>query len=112
MRPARSLARAVVPVLQEATPMTEPDLVNNICRDCDRPLHACFCDEPDVSDYDDDDGELCFHCGGEGEEECDDYLECTSHHRTMTHPETGQFFQFCVCGSCGGSGLAKDMTIW
>jgi hypothetical protein len=45
----------------------------------------------------------CHWCGGEGWEECHDPIQCTSHHNRW-----GQ----CICASCGGSGLAKDMTIW
>lgn len=45
----------------------------------------------------------CYFCGGEGWTECDDPIQCT-----QEHDELGQ----CPCKSCGGSGLAKDMTIW
>ncbi len=45
----------------------------------------------------------CHWCGGEGWEECHDPIQCTS-----PHNEYGE----CPCSSCGGSGLAKDMTIW
>ncbi len=54
-------------------------------------------------DYDADPTEAdCFHCGGDGWVECDDPIQCTRAHSGDLHP----------CASCGGSGLAKDMTIW
>ncbi len=62
---------------------------------------------PEPDDFDDgsDDGESgdCYWCCGEGWVECDDPIECTKF-----HDELGQ----CRCSSCGGSGLAQDMTIW
>lgn len=62
-------------------------------------------DEDDDRSYEDEsDGERdCFLCGGEGYDDCDDPIECTS-------PQTRD--GLCPCKSCGGSGLAKDMTIW
>lgn len=62
-------------------------------------------------DDDDDDGfdgfeEDCFHCGGEGYGECPNPMECTRGH------SGGSYDHGCPCASCGGSGLAKDMTIW
>jgi hypothetical protein len=62
-------------------------------------------------DYDDEDGGDCFHCGGDGWVECNDPIECTRAHRTYTGGG-GYFGQLCRCSSCGGSGAAKDMTIW
>ena len=61
----------------------------------------CCC--PAEDDYPDDDDRDCFHCGGDGWVECHDPIECTSPHNK---------FGECPCGSCHGSGLAKDMTIW
>jgi hypothetical protein len=52
---------------------------------------------------DDDDGRECSWCGGEGYDECDDPIGCLS-----PHLRDGS----CLCGACGGSGLAKDQTIW
>jgi len=58
-------------------------------------------------EYDDnDDGDhdrRCFHCHGDGWVECDDRIQCT-------HPHNR--FGECPCSSCGGSGNARDMTIW
>lgn len=56
-------------------------------------------DEP----YDGESQERCHWCGGEGWDGCDDPIQCTRSHNK---------FGECQCGSCGGSGLAKDMTIW
>lgn len=50
-----------------------------------------------------DDPMFCYWCGGEGWVQCEDPLQCT-------RPHTG--YGECPCASCGGSGLAKDMTIW
>ena len=60
-------------------------------------------------DYEDDD---CSHCGGDGEVECDDYLQCTRQHAYWTHPESGMEFQFCACSACNGTGQAKEQVIW
>lgn len=60
----------------------------------------------DLDDEDDgpyDDERDCFHCGGDGWTECDDPIQCCNQHN-----QSG----LCRCKSCGGSGLAKDMTIW
>lgn len=69
-----------------------------------------FYDSDDVDDfddeYDDDDDDNdgdCHWCGGDGFHECADPIECTS-----PHTSDG----FCQCSSCGGTGNAKDMTIW
>lgn len=62
--------------------------------------------EPLEDDEDDErfpEGRDCFHCSGDGWVECDDPIECCSLHNR---------FGECPCGSCGGSGDAKDMTIW
>ena len=45
----------------------------------------------------------CTWCQGDGDQECDDPLGCT-----RRHDEFGS----CECSACGGSGLAKDQTIW
>ena len=69
--------------------------------------YMSVCDECDGQgedeEPDDEGGGNCHWCGGEGWDECDDPLECTS-----THSASG----LCRCKSCGGSGDAKDMTIW
>ena len=70
---------------------------------------SSFADD-DFDEYEFDDE--CSWCDGEGEDECNDPIQCTRRHTTMEHPETGQVFQFCVCAACGGSGRAKDQTIW
>lgn len=66
---------------------------------------------------DDDDRNLddsgdCFWCSGEGWDECDDPIECTKEHHVVKNPDGSYAGQLCRCSSCGGSGLAKDMTIW
>jgi hypothetical protein len=45
----------------------------------------------------------CQFCCGDGWHECDDPIQCTYQHNA---------FGECRCSSCGGSGLAKDQTIW
>lgn len=45
----------------------------------------------------------CYWCGGDGWEECDDPIQCLDYHNQWGEHR---------CGSCGGSGRAKDMTIW
>lgn len=65
--------------------------------------HAQPDDVPD--EYDDpgyEDDRRCYWCGGDGWDECDDPIQCTNEHQ----------YGLCRCSSCGGSGLAKDMTIW
>jgi hypothetical protein len=59
--------------------------------------------DADADDLDDENGGECHFCGGEGYEECDDPIQCTKRHTADG---------LCPCASCGGSGLAKDMTIW
>lgn len=59
-------------------------------------------DAPWEDEHDDGGGE-CYWCGGEGWDECRDPIQCTKQ-----HSRDG----YCRCSSCGGSGLAKDQTIW
>lgn len=59
--------------------------------------------ELEVTDEDDENGGRCYWCDGDGWQECDDPIQCTDQHN-----ERGE----CPCSSCGGTGLAKDMTIW
>jgi hypothetical protein len=61
-----------------------------------------FDPEDDEWDFADHDG-YCTHCGGDGYDECDDPIQCTSAHTRG---------DLCPCGACGGSGLAKDQRIW
>jgi hypothetical protein len=67
------------------------------CAQCMRDFDADG--DEDVDDEDDE----CFHCCGEGYDECPHPMECTRRHTAAG---------LCPCGSCGGSGRAKDMTIW
>ena len=60
-------------------------------------------DDPNPEDDDPEDGGRCHWCAGDGWVECDDPIQCT-----YPHNKYGE----CPCSSCGGSGLAKDMTIW
>lgn len=62
-------------------------------------------DPPEPQDDEDPDNPSgrCYWCAGEGWDECDDPIQCTEEHDAL-----GQ----CRCSSCGGSGFAKDMTIW
>ena len=46
--------------------------------------------------------EDCSWCGGDGLEECDDPIQCMRPHIGNEHP----------CVACGGSGDAKDQTLW
>lgn len=65
----------------------------------DMPCDACM-----YQDADEDGGDgLCSRCGGDGFVECPRPLECT-----RVHTEAGQ----CACGACGGTGNARDQTIW
>lgn len=66
--------------------------------------------ETDAPEFPDDDDDFddgyerdCHWCGGDGLVECRDPIQCT-----RPHNKCGE----CPCSSCGGSGLAKDMTIW
>jgi hypothetical protein len=54
----------------------------------------------------------CTICGGEGYVECDDWIQCTSRHLTYRHPDTGESVLEERCHACGGTGAAKDQTIW
>lgn len=49
----------------------------------------------------------CSFCGGEGYEECDDFIQCCAPH----HIGNGVYREH-ECKACGGSGLAKDQVIW
>lgn len=60
-------------------------------------------DGPDWYDEHPDEPRHCHWCAGDGWVECPDPIQCTYPHNR---------FGECPCGSCGGSGLAKDMTIW
>lgn len=55
----------------------------------------------DRDDWDEDDDGDCFHCGGEG------YVDGYEDDPLWFSP--GEMER---CSSCGGSGRAKDMTIW
>lgn len=55
------------------------------------------------ADYDDETDGNCYWCGGDGWDECDDPIQCTKPHDRYGN---------CPCSSCGGSGRARDMTIW
>lgn len=61
------------------------------------------CMDDEYDEYDDESDGDCYWCGGTGWDECHDSLECTSPHNALGE---------CQCSSCGGSGRAKDMTIW
>ena len=63
------------------------------------------CDDDDELLDDEESGD-CFHCGGDGYVECPDPIECTRRHVAVGDT------LYRACGSCGGSGRAKDMTIW
>lgn len=67
-----------------------------------------YCAEDDYDDlWDGDDGDGdCTMCGGEGESECDDWMQCMG-----SHFEMGGVF-YCACIACGGSGQASDQRIW
>jgi hypothetical protein len=54
-------------------------------------------------DREDDVERDCSHCGGDAWVECPDPIQCTYPHNR---------FGECPCAACGGSGLAKDQTIW
>ncbi|HET7552177.1 MAG TPA: hypothetical protein VFK04_12875 [Gemmatimonadaceae bacterium] len=63
--------------------------------------------ERTAEDFDDDPYDTeerdCHWCGGDGWVECNDPIQCTKEHDK---------WGCCRCSSCGGSGDAKDMTIW
>jgi len=73
--------------------MTEP---KPLCMDCQRTVDECWCDmyDPEAE---------CSWCGGEGINDCTDGLECFD-------PDCDG--DMCRCGSCNGSGLAKDQRVW
>ena len=84
---------------------TTPDIVPPVrveerptCPDCGAPEPHC-CRNEDAND--DCDGS-CYWCE-DGWVECVDPIQCTKWHNRLGE---------CRCSSCGGSGLAKDMTIW
>jgi hypothetical protein len=68
--------------------MTGPDADN----DWDGWDDATYDDDPD-----------CSFCGGDGEEECADPIQC------FTPRCNGEWHQ---CPACRGSGLARDQRIW
>ena len=70
----------------------------DLCPGCGAPWDHCWCDMPD--EYEDD---SCTHCAGDGYDECRDPIQCTRPHTTDG---------LCPCGACGGTGRAKDQTIW
>lgn len=57
-------------------------------------------------DHDYDEDGSCTVCGGEAYVECDDPIQCMQRHLR------NDWDQFCPCKACGGTGLAKDQTIW
>lgn len=59
------------------------------------------------ADIDDDPESECSWCGGDGWEVCDDPIQCLNDH--IGDPFAGGEHP---CGACGGSGLAKDQTVW
>lgn len=76
------------------------------CPECGRDEYTdCRCGD----DGGPDDSDECYWCGGEGWTECNDPIECTQPHRNY---RLSGLYRECPCGSCGGTGLAKDMTIW
>jgi hypothetical protein len=68
-------------------------------------------EDHEFDDYYDDDDDYCYWCGGDGDVECPDPLECT-HQHLHVRTQAGHYVQFCACASCNGSGNRKDMTIW
>lgn len=65
----------------------------------------------DDQDYDYDDEDDCSMCGGEGEQECHDFIQCMGRHSTFKTPD-GFVVHYCACIACGGSGAARDQRIW
>ena len=63
------------------------------------PKRTAFDVEHDSPADDVDEDDRCFWCGGDGSVETDD-------------PLWDGFGAWVPCPSCGGSGAAKDMTIW
>lgn len=72
----------------------DPKRDDYVCDDCGEDGPLCRCGE-----VEDDERDVCYWCGGDGwEDECrEEGCYCLEGH---------------PCGSCGGSGLAKDMTVW
>jgi hypothetical protein len=62
----------------------------------------CGCDMDDCPECD----SGCTFCGGEGWTECDDPIQCMGRHIG------NDWDSLCECKACGGSGLAKDQTVW
>jgi hypothetical protein len=60
----------------------------------------------DYEDYDPSIDPDCTLCGGDGYTECHDPIQCCRRHFGT------DWDQFCECSACGGSGLAKDQTLW
>lgn len=77
-------------------PIRPEDAMDGLCS-------FCWNTSDDLYDEEDEDGGDCFWCGGDGWVECDDPIQCTYPHNGLGE---------CPCSSCGGSGAAKDMTIW
>ena len=75
------------------------------CRFCNAWFPVGYFDWEDVDvDYDDYDSDYdgeCFHCAGEG------WIDGYEDDQLWYAPGEMQ-----RCASCGGSGQAKDMTIW
>jgi hypothetical protein len=71
-------------------------------------------DNDDYPPFEDDDeyerdGD-CTRCGGERFVECPNPLECTRRH--LGGDRFGWGREVCPCGACGGTGKAKDQTVW
>jgi hypothetical protein len=91
------------------------DLDEFECIDCGFEVNSCRCDRDDDSEYDyEDDGDErngdCTHCCGERFVECPNPLECTRRH--LGGDRFGWGGEVCPCGACGGTGRAKDQTVW
>lgn len=81
--------------------------------DADHPASEDVLDLPREGDDDDlyaadgmdpyDEDPDCTICGGEGYDECHDPIQCCQSHTAG---------DLCPCKGCGGTGLAKDQTIW
>lgn len=77
---------------------------DRVCAFCDARFPKSYWenledDWPEYDDCDDDNG--CFHCDGEGWTD--------AHGEDPINFAEGEMMR---CSSCGGSGRAKDMTIW
>jgi hypothetical protein len=72
------------------------------CENCQDELRAEDFDDHDPEYYDDDDSDgECWHCEGDG------FVDGYEEDPIFFAP--GEFER---CASCGGTGRAKDMTIW